>query len=105
MAARAKLPRTIAAELIPAFAPCALQVGAEIILSIAGNKSDLERHRVVPRQEAAAQLIWQCRLWGHGVPLAAHWTCVSICVISAGALFHSPACLFTCYCQEDKTIP
>ena len=28
------------------------QVGAEIILCIAGNKSDLERHRVVPRQEA-----------------------------------------------------
>mmetsp|Transcript_64498 Transcript_64498/g.155583 ORF Transcript_64498/g.155583 Transcript_64498/m.155583 type:complete len:206 (+) Transcript_64498:41-658(+) len=28
-------------------------VGEEIILCIAGNKSDLERHRVVPRQEAA----------------------------------------------------
>lgn len=39
--------------LDPAFAPFALQVGEEIILCIAGNKSDLERHRVVPRQEAA----------------------------------------------------
>ena len=39
--------------LDPAFAPFALQVGTEIILCIAGNKSDLERHRVVPRQEAA----------------------------------------------------
>ena len=28
-------------------------MGEEIILYIAGNKSDLERHRVVPRQEAA----------------------------------------------------
>lgn len=28
-------------------------VGEEIILCIAGNKTDLERHRVVPRQEAA----------------------------------------------------
>jgi len=27
-------------------------VGNEIVLSIAGNKSDLDRHRVVPRQEA-----------------------------------------------------
>ena len=37
----------------PALAPSAPQVGEEIILYIAGNKSDLERHRVVPRQEAA----------------------------------------------------
>lgn len=28
-------------------------VGEDILLYIAGNKSDLERHRVVPRQEAA----------------------------------------------------
>ena len=28
-------------------------MGNEIVLSIAGNKSDLDRHRVVPRQEAA----------------------------------------------------
>ena len=39
--------------LDPALAPSAPQVGEEIILYIAGNKSDLERHRVVPRQEAA----------------------------------------------------
>ena len=39
--------------LHPALAPSAPQVGEEIILYIAGNKSDLERHRVVPRQEAA----------------------------------------------------
>ena len=33
--------------------PVSHQVGSEIVLSIAGNKSDLDRHRVVPRQEAA----------------------------------------------------
>ncbi len=33
--------------------PVDVQVGNEIVLCIAGNKSDLERQRVVPRQDAA----------------------------------------------------